>query len=98
MSNFSYLFICNPTYRTQTRITNRLRTINSKTHILVVMIDELKAMSNNQIIFTIIFYACACNSQAGLGPKHYICLLHEYENLCSCLHKCVFILKKSMYN
>jgi hypothetical protein len=59
MSKFSYLFICNPAYRIQTKITNRLGTTNNKTLRLVVMIDELETMSSNHIIFTTIFYVGA---------------------------------------
>jgi hypothetical protein len=73
MSNFSYLFICNPTYKTQTKITNRLGITNNTTPKLMVMIDELKVMSSNEIIFIIIFYVGACNSQVSLGPK--LCML-----------------------
>jgi hypothetical protein len=39
----------------------------------MVMIDELKVMSSNEIIFIIIFYVGACNSQVSLGPK--LCML-----------------------
>jgi len=69
MSEFSYLFICNPTHKTQTRIINRLGTTNNTTFRLMVMINELKVMNNNEIIFIIIFYVGACNSQANSGPK-----------------------------
>jgi len=37
-------------------------------------------------------------SHKQVYDRNYICLLHSYGNLCSCLHKCFFIFVLSMYN
>jgi hypothetical protein len=50
-SKFSYLFICNPTHKTETGTANRWGTTNSKPPGPIIMMGQSETLTSTQIVF-----------------------------------------------